>query len=73
MANNTNSITAEINNTKPSLRDMINSKLLKQKAKLQKKLTEQINYHEWINCKPIRFDPRTKEEKESTIQYTNRN
>lgn len=48
---------------------MINSKLLKQKAKLQKKLTEEINYREWINCKPHKFDPRSKEEKESYIQY----
>jgi len=30
-------------------------------------MTEEINYREWIDCEPINFDPRSKEEKEATI------
>lgn len=64
-------MTTEINSTKPSLRDLINSAVKKQQKKLNSKTEEDVSYRDWIKGQPINFDPRSKEEREAMVQVRN--
>jgi len=68
-----NQLTSEINNNKPSLRDLINSAVLKQQKKSKKSTEGDVSYREWIKAQPINFDPRSKEERQATVQIRNEN